>query len=687
MATTEDVPEIRAYKLGKRRWSYNQCELRFVQEGGSGRAEVMEAAQGATAGMTEEQAESGVTYQIRLDNGARVRVNMFIVHDEPREVALPPKQPGGTPSKRFQWTAVARSQCKKGCQGPVLRSIQRYGRLGRRSGNVPEEALESRDKIKEAKYIYLSIDEAGTHVGVRCFRLVVGAYDEAGEVLLGACCSPPIRVLANNDVPTGAAYIALTLPLRNDWEGWRGGPFKRHAGLRAISLGRHMDAGLGSPALVTGSPGGRSSRSGAGGAGDHSSQDTSFAAPPISGARGFLYGRPVGEAAATMPRLLLQHALTCSLPGGAAPARADREGPNERGDPQVPGLGLGLDTREPGVPRSGRLASSPEDVLATFPMYGDVQGAQEMQARLDSLATRQLQPLGVLAPLAPLRLRDGGAHPASNPASTLALRDEGVGRTPPPPIEGGLCKRRRTSSTGSPQLSVELMRFSSGLNPALAYPALAAGGYASFHGPHEAEDRGTLAQALSRHMSGQALAAGAPAPAPEPAVDEEADEEQTALEMAAHLCDVDCDEDELAAAAAAAPPATATVSLGAAERAEADATPWHELVGHSAFATTPNSLPPLWQETPPWLGALAADPGACAAAPCPAPGEVTGKAVSVGVISIAAAAGERATATAAGAGGRDAGRVGSHGMGYSHPANLLPEHALGTSHAAAPPGT
>ncbi len=52
----------------------------------------------------------------------------------------------------------------------MLRSIQRYGRLGRRSGNVPEELLESSDKIKEAKYMYLSIDEAGTHVGVRRFR-------------------------------------------------------------------------------------------------------------------------------------------------------------------------------------------------------------------------------------------------------------------------------------------------------------------------------------------------------------------------------------------------------------------------------------------------------------------------------------------------------------------------------------
>ena len=61
---------------------------------------------------------------------------------------------------------------------------------------------------------------------VCCGRLVVGVYEEAGEQLLGACCSPPIRVLANNDVPTGAAFIALPLPLRQDWDGWHGGPWK-----------------------------------------------------------------------------------------------------------------------------------------------------------------------------------------------------------------------------------------------------------------------------------------------------------------------------------------------------------------------------------------------------------------------------------------------------------------------------
>ena len=54
--------------------------------------------------------------QIRLDNGARVRVNIFIVHEEAREVSLAPREPGGAPCKRFQWTAVVRSQCKKGCQ-------------------------------------------------------------------------------------------------------------------------------------------------------------------------------------------------------------------------------------------------------------------------------------------------------------------------------------------------------------------------------------------------------------------------------------------------------------------------------------------------------------------------------------------------------------------------------------------
>lgn len=52
-------------------------------------------------------------------------------------------------------------------------------------------------------------------------RLIVGAYDQVGHQLLGATCSAPIRVLANNDVPSGAAFIQLHLPIRAAWEGWQ----------------------------------------------------------------------------------------------------------------------------------------------------------------------------------------------------------------------------------------------------------------------------------------------------------------------------------------------------------------------------------------------------------------------------------------------------------------------------------
>ena len=49
----------------------------------------------------------------------------------------------------------------------------------------------------------------------------MGAYDQVGHQLLGATCSAPIRVLANNDVPSGAAFIQLHLPIRAAWEGWQ----------------------------------------------------------------------------------------------------------------------------------------------------------------------------------------------------------------------------------------------------------------------------------------------------------------------------------------------------------------------------------------------------------------------------------------------------------------------------------
>lgn len=68
--------------------------------------------------------------------------------------------------------------------------------------------------------MYLSFDEAGTHVSCKNFRLIAAVYDESRTKLLGTSVSPPIRVLANNDVPTGAAHLQLMVNLPADWEGW-----------------------------------------------------------------------------------------------------------------------------------------------------------------------------------------------------------------------------------------------------------------------------------------------------------------------------------------------------------------------------------------------------------------------------------------------------------------------------------
>ncbi len=64
------------------------------------------------------------------------------------------------------------------------------------------------------RYMYCAIDEAGSHVGSKSFRLVVGVYSQTGKDLLGSACSQPIRVMANNDIPHGAAHIPLVVHVR-----------------------------------------------------------------------------------------------------------------------------------------------------------------------------------------------------------------------------------------------------------------------------------------------------------------------------------------------------------------------------------------------------------------------------------------------------------------------------------------
>jgi hypothetical protein len=64
---------------------------------------------------------------VRLNNGERVRVVVYVVSDDPKAVVVP----GAPIEQRYQWNSVTRAHCKKGCSGPILRAIQRFGRQGR----------------------------------------------------------------------------------------------------------------------------------------------------------------------------------------------------------------------------------------------------------------------------------------------------------------------------------------------------------------------------------------------------------------------------------------------------------------------------------------------------------------------------------------------------------------------------
>ena len=201
-----------------------------------------------------ELAESSVRYELTLQNFSKILLNVYIVYSVP---VYSEKTADG--KDEFKWKLVKRKYCKRGCKGPILRSIQRFGKLGRRCSEIwsstnfqqvhqEQTAMQSpqgyggakkedakKGPSKNHKSLFISIDEACTHVSQgdkKCrFRLLFGVTDaETGEKI-GAAVSAPIRVLANNDAPNGAAYIHMPIPLANSWKGWKGLVTRRDLGL------------------------------------------------------------------------------------------------------------------------------------------------------------------------------------------------------------------------------------------------------------------------------------------------------------------------------------------------------------------------------------------------------------------------------------------------------------------------
>ncbi|KAK9843157.1 hypothetical protein WJX74_007791 [Apatococcus lobatus] len=197
--------EIRVFKLGKNRWSYNSIRLSFTTFDEAHILGVQEAVDQDTqdAGLKSWHQESGVVYNLRMDNGSLARLHAFVVHGDPRKVYTveSSQQLGNYQQEHFEWTPVTRKDCMKGCTGPVLRPILR------KSGATRTKNGEAR--TREENFLYLSIDEACGHVGSNtdCFRLVFGVFAEDTGRSIGTACSPPLRVLANNDVPGGAPHI------------------------------------------------------------------------------------------------------------------------------------------------------------------------------------------------------------------------------------------------------------------------------------------------------------------------------------------------------------------------------------------------------------------------------------------------------------------------------------------------
>ena len=98
-----DVGEIRAYKLGKKRWSYNQMEL-IVKEGPGGQGRQLEVKQAVHVPLEGEEdgagaEDAGVTFEVVLANDSKLMMKCFLVYETP--VAVGSKNSVG--GRKYMW--------------------------------------------------------------------------------------------------------------------------------------------------------------------------------------------------------------------------------------------------------------------------------------------------------------------------------------------------------------------------------------------------------------------------------------------------------------------------------------------------------------------------------------------------------------------------------------------------------
>lgn len=203
----------------------------------------------------EEFRNSALEYELRMYNGETARAVVYLVYAEPTRGtseargagARDGKTKGVSDGRGFSWLPVMREKCVKGCDGPILSAIQRFGKQGRTQKSAasqkdakPDAKPTAENEWKDSRNLFISIDEASNHVCAygpnqcKAFRLLFGLYAKETNEFVGSGVSGPIRVLANNDVPKGAAAMRVKCGLSDSWNGWKETAEKSEDDLREI---------------------------------------------------------------------------------------------------------------------------------------------------------------------------------------------------------------------------------------------------------------------------------------------------------------------------------------------------------------------------------------------------------------------------------------------------------------------
>ena len=104
----KSVGEIKAYKLGKKRWSYNQVDVVLKEKGGKRELFSKQAIhKGVAASNLMDMA--GITYQVTLNNDEVIQVHTFLVYEDGKE-----RSSGGDASGLYEWELVNRERLQAG---------------------------------------------------------------------------------------------------------------------------------------------------------------------------------------------------------------------------------------------------------------------------------------------------------------------------------------------------------------------------------------------------------------------------------------------------------------------------------------------------------------------------------------------------------------------------------------------